>query len=85
MRLEADVSENQERIQVMTEHLKNVQQELFHTEQLSTAKGKEIDSEQHMRQLAERETGRITAEMKRLDKQVSDLQDAVWICTNTEK
>eukprot|EP00002_Diphylleia_rotans_P040756 TRINITY_DN9745_c0_g1_i3.p1 TRINITY_DN9745_c0_g1~~TRINITY_DN9745_c0_g1_i3.p1 ORF type:complete len:708 (-),score=224.99 TRINITY_DN9745_c0_g1_i3:232-2355(-) len=83
LRLEGDVEENQERIQVMTDHLKNVQQELSHTEQLSAAKAKEIEAEQHMRQLAERETGRITAEMKKLDKQISDFQDSINVLQNS--
>ncbi|KAG6948783.1 hypothetical protein JG687_00015258 [Phytophthora cactorum] len=53
-----ELAETSSRVEIMTEHLKNVQQELLHTQALHGAKLKEVESEEHMRQLAQREIGR---------------------------
>lgn len=42
----------------MEEHLKNVRQEVGHTNALMAAKKKEIETEEHLRDLAAREAGR---------------------------
>lgn len=42
----------------MEEHLKNVRQEVGHTNALMAAKKKEIATEEHLRALAAREAGR---------------------------
>jgi hypothetical protein len=57
MRERAAAKENRERVAVMTEHLKNVKQELAHTQRLLEAKTKEVHTEDHLKQLAEREVG----------------------------
>lgn len=50
--------ENRERIEVMEEHLKNVRQEVGHTNALIAAKKKEMATEEHLCALAARESGR---------------------------
>lgn len=57
---QADIAlvDNQDRVQVMEEHLKNVRQEVGHTNALMAAKKKEIATEEHLCALAAREAGR---------------------------
>lgn len=49
---------NRERVLIMEEHLKNVRQEVGHTNALMAAKKKEIATEEHLCALAAREAGR---------------------------
>ena len=75
LRERSSAKENRERVAVMTEHLKNVKQELAHTQRLLEAKTKEVQTEDHLKQLAEREAGRIRQESKRLETQADLIQD----------
>lgn len=52
------LADNRERVQIMEEHLKNVRQEVGHTNALMAAKKKEIATEEHLCALAAREAGR---------------------------
>ncbi len=52
--------EDKQRVGVLHEHLKNVVQELAHTQRLLEAKTGEVKSEDHLKQLAEREIGACT-------------------------
>ncbi|TYZ67973.1 hypothetical protein PybrP1_011881 [[Pythium] brassicae (nom. inval.)] len=72
--VKSDLTENKSRVEIMTEHLKNVKQELLHTQELHGAKLKEVASEEHMKQLAEREVGRIAQEMRKIDAECADLE-----------
>lgn len=69
-----ELAETSSRVEIMTEHLKNVQQELLHTQALHGAKLKEVSSEEHMRQLAQREIGRVAQEAKVLDAEAAELE-----------
>ncbi|GLD95471.1 hypothetical protein PINS_up004116 [Pythium insidiosum] len=73
--VKSEISENASRVEIMSEHLKNVKQELLHTQELHGAKLKEISSEEHMKQLAEREIGRVAQEMRKLDSECHDLEN----------
>ena len=55
-----------QRLKVMKNHFKNVQQELDHTNELSTAKVAEMQTEKHLQQLTSRAVGQNQAETKRL-------------------
>ncbi|TMW62794.1 hypothetical protein Poli38472_005412 [Pythium oligandrum] len=70
-----EITENSSRVEIMSEHLKNVKQELLHTQELHTAKQKEVLSEEHMKQLAEREIGRVAQEMRRMDAECNELEN----------
>lgn len=72
--LKSEIVESSSRVEIMTEHLKNVKQELLHTQELHNAKQKEVASEEHMKQLAEREIGRVQQEMRKLDAECTDLE-----------
>jgi len=52
-----------------------VQQELIHTQALIDAKNKEIETEDHLKQLSERQTGRIESEIRKLDKLAIEQQE----------
>eukprot|EP00741_Cyanophora_paradoxa_P020955 tig00021319_g20230.t1 len=73
---------NAERVRVMEEHLKNVQMELLNTQRLVDAKNKEIETEDHLKQLAERETGRVKSDIVKLTKRATELQDQLNIVQN---
>lgn len=55
-----------ERHKILKEHLKNVEQEQLHTQGLIDAKNKETQSQNHMKQVTERQIGRLESEMKKL-------------------
>lgn len=64
---ESTLVENRERIEVMEEHLKNVRQEVGHTNALIAAKKKEMATEEHLCALAARESGRCVLATPSLD------------------
>lgn len=65
----AELNETRERISVMESHLASVVTEQQHTQRLVDAKVKEIETEDHLKQLAEREKGRFAAELKKLQRE----------------
>jgi len=69
------MEENSDRINIMGDHLKSVQQELVYTQSRVDSKNKEIETEDHMKLIDERELGRLRAEIKELEKEELDLQD----------
>lgn len=64
--LSEKASDMVERLKVMKNHFKNVQQELDHTNQLSIAKVAEMKTEKHLQQLTSRAVGQNKSETKRL-------------------
>jgi chromosome segregation ATPase len=74
---EERIKEHHERVKIMYDHLVNVQQELVSTQQLVDAKRHETQTEDHFKQLAQRELGRYKAEMQRLNKLLDEYQDQV--------
>ena len=72
-----NIADLTERVKVMKEHFKNVQQELQHTNQLQGAKLNEIRSEKHLKQLTSRSLGGHKIEAKRLESELMRLQDSL--------
>lgn len=52
--LKIEIQEHQDRLKILDEHLKSVKIELVHTQKLVDQKNKEIETEEHMKQIAER-------------------------------
>ncbi|KOO52804.1 flagella associated protein [Chrysochromulina tobinii] len=75
--VENELVETKERIGTMEEHLSAVNTETLHTQRLIDAKVKEIETEDHLKQLAERERGRFQAEYKKLQAELAELHDKV--------
>ncbi|CAL1542998.1 unnamed protein product [Lymnaea stagnalis] len=70
-----ELSEHDDRIRAMLEHLKNVRQELQHTQALVAARQKEAETEEHLLRIAEREEGRLKQEVVRLNKEKDELKE----------
>lgn len=67
-----EIEEHQERLKILAEHLKSVQLELVHTQSLVDSKNKEIETEEHMKQITERQSGRLKNEIEKLDNRIAD-------------
>ena len=74
---EVELADTKERIGVMEGHLGSVKTEQLHTQRLVDAKIKEIETEDHLKQLAERERGRFHAEFNKLTIEIAELQDKI--------
>ncbi|KAJ9435477.1 Coiled-coil domain-containing protein 39 [Diplonema papillatum] len=72
-----EVEDNKSRVSFMLDHLKNVKQEISNTQILFDAKRREIETEDHMAQIADREVGRVRQEMTRFLREQDDLQERV--------
>eukprot|EP00927_Polykrikos_kofoidii_P069290 TRINITY_DN64693_c0_g1_i1.p1 TRINITY_DN64693_c0_g1~~TRINITY_DN64693_c0_g1_i1.p1 ORF type:complete len:902 (+),score=221.70 TRINITY_DN64693_c0_g1_i1:127-2832(+) len=76
-RAEDQIESDGVRVKGLTEHLVNVQQELVNTQQLVDAKKHEVETEEHMKALTNRQLGRLNAEEIRLQKLLDDTQDQI--------
>jgi chromosome segregation ATPase len=74
-RAERNATEHKDRIGVMDLHIKHVRQELQHTQSLLTSKTKEVETEDHLKQLSEREIGRVRGDLRKLDDEATGIQD----------
>jgi chromosome segregation ATPase len=81
--IDEEVKDTKDRMAVMVEHLNNVQQELVNTQQLTDAKSKEVETEDHLKQLGDREKGRVLQEISKLERKAFDLQDRLNITQNS--
>ena len=77
VQVETELAETKERISTMEEHLKSVNTEQLHTQRLVDAKIKEIETEDHLKQLAERERGRFHAEFRKCSEEIAELSDKI--------
>ena len=75
--IDAELEDTKERISVMEGHLGSVKTEQLHTNRLVDSKVKEIETEDHLKQLAERERGRFHAEFNKLTVEIAELQDKI--------
>jgi len=66
-----------ERVKVMKDHFRNVQQELEHTNALNSAKQAEISTESHLRQLSARALGKAKQDSKQLQGDIEGIQEQI--------
>lgn len=84
------VEENSDRIAAMTEHLKSVEQEVLYTQTRVNSKKHEKETENHLRQLSDRECGRLKEEIAKSKRHHEELEDKLTelkkaIYSGTEK
>ena len=70
-----EIEDMKERVKVMREHFKNVQQELEHTNALYNAKTAEIKTEEHLKQLTSRSLGRSQLDSRKFQLSIEEVQD----------
>jgi UDP-glucose:O-linked fucose beta-1,3-glucosyltransferase len=73
--LQNELSSNEDRVHAVFEHLKNIRQELQHTQGIINARKSEMETETHLLKLAEREEGRLKQEIKRLQRDYDNLKE----------
>ncbi|KAI9358333.1 hypothetical protein DFJ73DRAFT_957800 [Zopfochytrium polystomum] len=71
----AVLDDNSSRADAMASHLRNVQQELHHTQAIYDAKLRQIETEEHFKQVSERECGRLALEIKKMEKEIAEITD----------
>jgi len=76
-----------ERGKVLKDHLKNVRSELINTQQLIDDKNKEIETEDHLKQINERQIGRLRGTLRKLEEKevekqerLNDIQNQIFKC-----
>jgi UDP-glucose:O-linked fucose beta-1,3-glucosyltransferase len=75
----AAIDDNQLRADSILSHMKHVQSESNHTQALYDAKNRQIETEEHFKQLAEREVGRMKQEMNRMASESTSVGDFLTI------
>eukprot|EP00435_Cladocopium_sp_Y103_P019494 s3290_g4.t1 len=80
--IEEQIERDGARVKIMTDHLVNVQQELVNTQQLVDAKKNETTTEEHLQALTNRQLGRLSSEIVRLQKVLEDTQDQINAFSN---
>ncbi len=65
--LKVKIADVEERKKILADHLKNVRTELVNTQQLIDDKNKEIETEDHLKQLNERQIGRLKASVRKIE------------------
>lgn len=74
-RFSEEIEEISDRVKILQEHLGNVIEELTSTQKLVDTENRQIDSEDHLKQLSERQIGRLYSELQRLEQEAADQQD----------
>ena len=73
--IEDETEESVDRVGVMAEHLKSVQQELVFTQSRVESKTKEADTERHMKRMSDMAITRVREDIKRMEREELDLND----------
>ncbi|XP_028611595.1 coiled-coil domain-containing protein 39 isoform X2 [Grammomys surdaster] len=73
--LQDQLRDYEDRINSMSSHLKNVNQEFLFTQSLYKARENEIESEEHFKAIAERELGRVKNEIQLLEKEMANIRE----------
>ncbi|KAI9221363.1 hypothetical protein BC828DRAFT_381204 [Blastocladiella britannica] len=74
--LTSELEDHLLRKQALADHAKNVRQQLAQTSALTDARGREIETEEHLLAVADREQGRHAADLKRMQSEQRDVAEA---------
>ena len=77
-----EVDEHKERLRFMQDHLGNVKAEIINTQALYEAKRREVESEDHLCQLVERERGRLKQKVEQAAIKQADIQEKLDLIQN---
>ena len=80
--LDVEIQDTSSRVDIMTEHSKNVRQELKNTQSLLEVKRKEFESESHLNELAKRNIGRLHQDLAKLEVKARDAQELIATTQN---
>ncbi|ORZ29268.1 hypothetical protein BCR44DRAFT_224475 [Catenaria anguillulae PL171] len=83
VRVTADLDDQAQRASALLRHLQHMKQQLAHVQSLNDARGREIETEDHLKSVAEREVGRLAADMKRMAKELEGVQEQAGVAQNT--
>ena len=70
------------RVKVITDHLHSIRQEIEHTNDLVAAKKGEVDTEEHLSSLSQREFGRYSHDTSCVDEDIATKQKNIARCKN---
>ncbi len=76
-RLVGTIDDLTDRVKIMKEHFRNVQQEVEHTNALASAKKSEMHAEEHLTQLTSRTLGRAQNEARRIYSEIQNAQEII--------
>ena len=82
LKLRQSVCETENRISVMTEHLKNVESELRHSREIVVARRKEMSTEQHLSVLALKEKQHLDTDNKARNKAMLEQENTLMAQQN---
>ena len=70
-----DLTDNHSRVEALREHIKNVKNELLSSQNLLQARKNELRTEEHLKQIADRENGRLKQENTRLEDDLAKMKE----------
>ena len=73
---------HKERIEVINDHLHSIRQEIEHTNSLVAAKNSEVDTEEHLSSLSQRELGQCSRDTSGVNDSISAKQKKISGCKN---
>ncbi|KAI9179113.1 hypothetical protein H9P43_005775 [Blastocladiella emersonii ATCC 22665] len=82
-RVSSELEEQTARTDALVQHMKNVKQQLAQIQNLNDARGREIETEEHLKAVAERESGRLTSDMKRIARESEEIAEQSSSTQNT--
>jgi UDP-glucose:O-linked fucose beta-1,3-glucosyltransferase len=80
--LQSRIEDHGERIQALKEHRQNVLQELQQSQALYDARKRDLETEDHLKQIAEREDGRLSGAIKQAKSELGNIKEQMNVYEN---
>lgn len=74
-KFQSELAENSAKANALKDHIKNVKDELLSAQKLLEARRNELQTENHLKSIAEREKGRLWQENERLENELEKLKE----------